>query len=66
MIDPTTQEEIRTIVREEIALDEMRRLEAGPGRSPTSSCPCRNCPRAVPGAISPVPGTMLLTAEGCR
>ena len=63
MIDPTTQEEIRTIVREEIALDEMRRLDAETGRSPTPCCRCRDCPRAMPGAQSPAPGIMLLAAE---
>ena len=66
MIDRMTQEEIRTIVREEIALDEMRRLEAEPGRFPTPSCPCRDCPRAVPGALSPAPGIMLCTAEASQ
>lgn len=53
MITRAEEEDIRRIVREEIALDELRRIE----RKRTAS---RSIP-PVPGAIAPTPGTILFS-----
>lgn len=58
MLDPMTQEEIRTIVREEIAMDEMRQLQEGSTSPLLPSCDRCIRPRAVPGAIASAPGTL--------
>lgn len=59
MISRTEEEDIRRIVREEIALDELRRLEqAQPEQERTAP---RSIP-PVPGTLAPIPGTEHFTA----
>lgn len=59
MITRAEEDHIRQIVREEIALDEQRRLAetAGDLLRPTPKT-------AVPGAMPPRPGTVFLAREG--
>lgn len=55
--NPIDIEEIRAIAREEIAMDEQRRIESG-DCTPCRPCPC--CQRTAPGVVPlpPAPGVI--------
>lgn len=56
-LSPLDQETIRAIVREEIALDEMRRIEqANPHACPMCGCPGERMGAGVPPTV-PVPSS---------
>jgi hypothetical protein len=59
------EETMRAIVREEIALDEMRRLEDADRKTRCPDCRCVTG-RTVPGGgfLSPPPGADYFTASG--
>lgn len=59
MISRLMEEDIRRIVREEIAADEMRRIAGG--KSPTLG---DEPPGAGPGGLRPPPGSIFLSARG--
>lgn len=59
MISRLMEDDIRRIVREEIAADEMRRIAGG--NSPTLG---DEPPGAAPGGLRPPPGAIFLAVQG--
>lgn len=56
---PIDEQAIRALVREEIAADELRRIEEGQA-NPCPTCGCV-AGRRVPGTKPPLPGTQYYT-----